>query len=165
MEKTQIGSNALVKIMDIKDVPAKIDTGADSTSVWASDIKLSKDGVLSFKLFAPESPFYTGETISRTDYSVVWLRNAHGGEKIAYRTHLPIRIAGRTIRARVSLTDRSKNKFPILIGKLTIRGKFVVDVSESVVKTPKVYRLESINAELKQDPYAFHQKYFEKEQQ
>ena len=32
------------------DVPAKIDTGADSSSVWASNIRVDKDGVLTFSL-------------------------------------------------------------------------------------------------------------------
>ena len=57
MDKKVIGTNAYIGIMGIK-APAKIDTGADSTSVWASNIKMSKDGVLSFTLFDKSSPFY-----------------------------------------------------------------------------------------------------------
>jgi hypothetical protein len=159
MDKKVIGTNAYIGIMGIK-APAKSDTAADSTSVWASNIKMSKDGVLSFTLFDKSSPFYTGEVIERTDYSTVVTRNSHGGEKISYRTHLTMKLAGRKINALVTLSDRSKNNFPILIGKRTIRGKFIVDVSKSVIKTEKNAQTATLNDELKQDSYKFHQKYF-----
>ena len=160
MDKKVIGTNAYIEIMGTKKVPAKIDTGADSTSVWASNIKMSDDGVLSFTLFDKSSPFYTGEVIERTDYSTVVTRNSHGGEKIAYRTHLQVKLAGRRIKILATLSDRSKNNFPVLIGKRSIRGKFIVDVSKCKVKTTKNPQTAILNNELKQDPYKFHQKYF-----
>jgi len=43
-----------------KNVPAKIDTGADSSSVWVSNVRVDKKGILRFNLFGEGSPYYTG---------------------------------------------------------------------------------------------------------
>ena len=55
-----IGSTEYIDVDDFKHIPAKIDTGADSSSIWASHIEVSQDGVLHFQLFDKKSPFYTG---------------------------------------------------------------------------------------------------------
>lgn len=157
-----IGSTALVSISGRKKtgkVPAKIDTGADSSSIWASNIRIGKDGVLRFCLFGEGSPFYTGKIIKRSDYKVAVVRSATGEEQIRYRTHFTIKIKGRRIRALFNLSDRSRNNAPILIGKRTIRGKFIVDVSKTTVKLPKNPRTTGLNAELKKDSYKFYKKY------
>ena len=154
-----IGDSAFVSIMGRKNVPAKIDTGADSSSIWASDIHIRRDHTLHFKLFAPKSPFYTGKVVKRTDYKVAVVRSATGHEQIRYRTHIPINLHGRTIRVLFNLSDRSRNNFPILIGKRTIAGKFLVDVTQKVVKYPKIARSTKLQQKLAQNPYKFHQKY------
>ena len=40
-----IGSTEYVEIAGIKNIPAKIDTGADSSAIWASDINMEQDGL------------------------------------------------------------------------------------------------------------------------
>ena len=48
-EKSVIGSTEFVDFGErAQKVPAKIDTGADSSAVWASNISIDKDGVLKF---------------------------------------------------------------------------------------------------------------------
>ena len=132
-----IGSTVVVDIDDIKNVPAKVDTGADTSSIWASQINITEDDVLEFTLFGKSSPFYTGEIIKRTDYKVAVVRSATGEEQVRYRTHLPLRLKGRKINVLFNLSNRSRNNAPILIGKRTIRDKFIVDVSKHAVKLPK----------------------------
>lgn len=153
-----IGTNELVKVGGRVDVPAKIDTGADSSSIWATNIKIKKDGTLTFKLFGESSPFYSGKIFKRTDYKVAAVRSATGEEQIRYRTHLVVDIAGRKIRVLFNLSDRSKNNYPILIGRRSISKKFLVDVSKSTINYPKT-KTKSLNAELRADPHAFFRKY------
>ena len=107
-------------------VPAKVDTGADYSSVWASDIR-EEDGVLSFVLFAPGSPYYSGKVHTSTDYEVTRVKNSFGTVEERYKTRLSLRIEGRRIRVTFSLADRSQNRYPILIGRKTLSGKFLVD--------------------------------------
>ena len=157
--KSTIGSNILIDVADFKDVPAKVDTGADSSAIWASDINVTKNHVLEFKLFGPKSEFYTGESIRTKDFNVAVVRSAHGDEQIRYRTKLSAKINGRKIKILFNLADRSRNQFPILIGRRTIKNKYIVDVSEKAIKHAKITKTIGLNKKLQQNPYEFHQKY------
>jgi glutathione synthase/RimK-type ligase-like ATP-grasp enzyme len=125
-----IGPHTFIDIKKggINGVPAKVDTGADSSSVWASNIS-DKKGRLSFTLFDKGSKYYNGQIITTSDYKITTIRNSFGHTEIRYRVKLPVAIEGRTIRATFTLADRSQNRYPILVGRRTLQGKFVVDVS------------------------------------
>lgn len=154
-----IGSTEYVEIAGIKNVPAKIDTGADSSAIWASHLDMKQDGTLVFSLFAEGSPFYTGEILETKEYFAKVVRSAHGDEQVRYRVFLPAKIGGKTLNVSFTLANRGKNNFPILIGRKALEGEFLVDVSIRHVEKPKNPKTRGLNDELKKDPYAFHQKY------
>ncbi|MDO4774102.1 MAG: RimK/LysX family protein, partial [Candidatus Saccharibacteria bacterium] len=87
-------------------VPAKVDTGADSSSVWATKIRVTKDGVLKFCLFGEGSLYYNGKVFKRTDFSVAKVRSSSGHEQVRYRTYFTIALKGRRIKAMFNLSDR-----------------------------------------------------------
>ena len=158
-----IGSTEHVDVAGIKNIPAKIDTGADSSSIWASHIRVTRDGILKFRLFDEKSPFYTGETFERRDFKIAVIRNASGHEQARYRTHLTMTLKDRKIKVLFSLADRSNNNYPILIGRRSISNKFIVDVSKNHTPIPaKNPKTKIIQRRLKEDPYHFHQKYIKK---
>ena len=156
-----IGSTEYVEIAGIKNIPAKIDTGADSSAVWASDIDISKDGTLTFCLFDKSYKHYTGQKLARakSSYRVKIVRSSNGDEEIRYRTELPLKLGKRSIRAMFTLADRSRNNFPVLIGRKTLKGKFLVDVSKASVAKISNPQTPRLNRELEADPYSFHQRY------
>ncbi len=162
-EKSIIGSTEFVNFGErAQKIPAKIDTGADSSAVWASNIHIDKDGVLKFSLFGEGSPYYDGKIFKRTDYSVARVRSSSGHEQIRYRTHFWVKISGRKIKMLMNLSDRSKNEFPVLIGRRSISGKFLVDVSRKNVRRKKLSVTASLNEEIKLNPYEFYKKYHQK---
>lgn len=152
-----IGSTEYIKIFG-RSVPAKIDTGADSSAIWASDIKITKDNILKFKLFAPESPFYTGKVIKRKDFKVSQVKSSNGQTEIRYCTTLSVNISGKQIRVSFNLSNRSRNQFPILIGRRTIKNKFLVDVSERAI-IPKTSATLTLNRKLARNPRQFYLKH------
>jgi len=154
-----IGSNTLVHIYGRRNVPAKVDSGADTSAIWATNISVTKKNILKFSLFGPSSPFYTGKIIKRTDFKVVVVRSAMGHEQIRYRTKLPIKLEGRKMLVLFNLSDRSRQNFPILLGKRTLAGKFIIDVKQKVVRPPLNPRTEPLQKELAKNPYRFHKKY------
>ena len=162
-EKAIIGSTEFVNFGErAQKVSAKIDTGADSSAVWASNIRIDKDGVLKFSLFGEGSPYYDGKIFKRTDYSVARVRSSSGHEQIRYRTHFWVKLGGRKIKMLMNLSDRSKNEFPVLIGRRSISGKFLVDVSRKNVRRKKPSVTSSLNEEVKLNPYEFYKKYHQK---
>lgn len=156
-----IGNNALVEIAQISNIPAKVDTGADSSCLWASNICINDAGNLEFSLLGPEHPLYTGEIITAEEFSVQQVRNSTGHVTIRYRVSLNMKVRGKIIRTKFTLSDRSKNRFPVLIGRKTLQNKFLVDVSIVAVPRPATFENEELNAELAADPQKFHQKYMQ----
>ncbi|MBR5938957.1 ATP-dependent zinc protease [Candidatus Saccharibacteria bacterium] len=164
-EKPIIGSTEFVKVGNIEKIPAKIDTGADTSSVWASSINMRKDGILEYVLLDKDSPLYSGDVIETKDYMAKLVRSSHGDQQVRYRVKLPVTISGKTFETTFTLADRSRNNFPILIGRHTLEGNFLVDVSKSSVPRKVNPKANVLNDKLKEDPYEFHQKYIKNKQE
>ena len=162
---SMIGRDAYIDVMsNIKNVPATIDTGADGSAIWASDIHLDRQGRLVFKLFDKGSPFYTGKVIKRKDFSVASVKSASGDVTIKFKVPIRIKLGGRAIRVNFGLCDRSTHTYPVLIGRRTLHNKFLVDVSQSPqYMKPPLDKTLTLNQELKTNPEQFYQKYFVKE--
>lgn len=159
-KKTIIGTDALVKIEGVSGlVPAKVDTGADGTAIWASNISVT-DGVLRFTFFDKKSPLYSGKVEEFTDFKVVKVTGSTGKSEMRFSVDIPVVIGGKRIRARCSLSDRSERSYPMLIGRRTLLNKFLVDVSraESGLRKKRA-RVGGYTSELKKNPQAFLEKY------
>lgn len=117
--------------LELKSVPAKIDTGADSSSIWAQT-HLKNDGTLEVVFFSPESQYYTGavHTFAAGEYTEVFVSNSFGHREARYKVLLGVTICGRRIKGSFTLADRSKKMYPILLGRRILQGKFLVNVSQ-----------------------------------
>lgn len=162
--KTIIGSIEYVEVAGVKDIPAKIDTGADSSAIWVSNINMEEDGTLSFSLFGQKSPFYTGKVLKTTDYKAKIIRSSHGDTQVRYRVILPLKLGGKSFDTTFTLANRSRNNFPILIGRRTIKGEFLVDTSKNTVERKQSPVASKLNQELEENPQKFHRKYIERKE-
>ena len=104
---TIIGLIEKVKING-KEVLAKIDTGADRSSL---DKKLAKNLGLN--------------NIIKT----MRIKSSHG-RSVRPVIEADLELKGRTFKARFNLADRSHMKYPILIGKKILRQGFLIDPSK-----------------------------------
>lgn len=112
----------------VSSIPAKVDTGAYTSSIWASDIQRDDDA-LSFVLFGEGSPFYTGKRITVTNFTQSRVKSSFGASEVRYKITLDISIDGVSFTTQFTLANRHRNRFPILVGRQALRGRFVVDVS------------------------------------
>ncbi|HSX17426.1 MAG TPA: RimK/LysX family protein [Patescibacteria group bacterium] len=128
-----IGRNALITVGDIDGVPAKVDTGADTSSVWASGIR-EENGELHFYLFDEGSDYYTGEEIVAYSgcYQQVRVDSSTGHAQKRYVVVLPVIVEGKRLEARFTLADRRAMAYPVLLGRNFLAGQFVVDVSQEI---------------------------------
>lgn len=127
--KRVIGVSAYVDFLpykNLKQIPARIDTGARTSSLWASDIKI-RDGIATFKLFGPTSNWYTGKVVRRDVLGEREVTSSTGHSQIRYVVEMRIRMNGKRMNAKFTLSNRSKQTYPILIGRNTLRGNFLVD--------------------------------------
>jgi glutathione synthase/RimK-type ligase-like ATP-grasp enzyme len=131
-----IGSVELIKLPEygVNKIPAKIDTGADSSSIWASDISVN-NGILEFALFAPGNQFHTGEKIRTAQFRSTSVKNTSGVGEFRYMVRVLVTIGDRNIRVWFNLSDRANMTYPVLLGRNFLKNKFVVDVSKLKVHT------------------------------
>jgi glutathione synthase/RimK-type ligase-like ATP-grasp enzyme len=143
---TIIGSHTKISFpkLGIENVPAKVDTGADSSSIWATKVAES-DGKLSFVLFAPGSPYHTGEVITTRDYRIRIVKSSFGQTEFRYKVRLKAVLEKHTVYIRFALANRSHNRFPVLIGRRTLHNRFVVDVARLSQKRASVLVIRSYN--------------------
>lgn len=139
-------------------IPVKIDTGADSSSVWASQISIDAEGVLRFVLFDEQSPHYTGKKHVTRHYTARLIRSSNGLTQVRYSVKLAIVLEGRTLRGTFTLADRSLNNYPVLVGCRLLKNKFLVDVAKGKV-IPSTHAHLNLQGELQDDPRAFYEKY------
>ncbi len=148
---TIIGRAETIDLRDFKltGIPAKVDTGADTSSLWVSDVEEKDDG-LYFVLFGPDSEYYTGQVqhFTKPDYELTRVSNSFGQKELRYKLKLRITLKDRNLRATFTLSDRSLKTYPILLGRKLLHGKFLVDVADG----NPLYEAEREKAEkLKQD--------------
>lgn len=113
----------------LKQIPARIDTGARTSSLWASNVRV-EDNIVTLSFFGPSSPYYTGKVIRVPLEGTRVVTSSTGVEQERLIVKLPIRIHGRRIKAKFTLSDRSTQVYPILIGRNTLRGNFLVDSAD-----------------------------------
>lgn len=159
-QKVVIGQSSLIDITSesIKDIPAKIDTGADSSSIWASRLNINSSKELEFTLFDETSDFYTGHIHSTQSFKPRLVKSSNGSRQVRYQVQLSIVIEGVRVRGSFTLADRSRNRFPVLIGCKLLRNRFVVDVSKGIIK-PDLSISLGLSDELAQNPKLFFEKY------
>lgn len=112
----------------IINLPAKIDTGAYRSAIWASKIHV-KNGILYFTLLGPKSPFYTGEELSTNEFKSVKVENSFGHSEERYSIYLHVRLKGKLIKSNFTLANRAVKTYPALIGRKLLKNRFIVDVS------------------------------------
>ena len=106
-------------------LPARIDTGAATSSLDARDLKV-QDGVAEFKL-----PKKYGEVPLRLliiDWKYVRSAGARNKRPIV---EVDLCLGPKIVRTRVNLNDRSMVSYPLIIGRSTLKENFVVDCMKS----------------------------------
>lgn len=128
-EKRTVGKAEYAWLVEggVKKVPARIDTGARTSAVWATGMRETPDG-LEYILFGEACPLYSGQKIIAKHFTKIAVASSNGHIQVRYRIPVTIQIKGRRIKSFYTLTDRSTQAYPLLIGRNTLNGKFVVDV-------------------------------------
>lgn len=131
---------------ELELIPAKVDTGAYRSSVHASNIKLHKDGTLSFKLFGGHPRFGgLARDITVKKFNKVGIRNSFGHRQDRYEVKFKVKLGSKIFFAHFTLADRSKNVYPILLGRTMLNHRFIVDTSKSHVRRAGLKKLYDID--------------------
>ena len=134
MEKSIIGRHEVVHLhhVSLKEIAAKVDTGAYTSAIHCSSIEKLDNGQVGCIFLDPTHPAYTGEVEVFDIVKQVKVKSSNGfhEERIMIRTQMDVN--GNEFDILLTLTNRKGMKFPVLLGRRFLRGKFLVDVSKSI---------------------------------
>ncbi|MCH8567640.1 MAG: RimK/LysX family protein [Balneolales bacterium] len=116
----------------ITEIDAKIDTGAYTSAIHCHEVKaFMKDDEewVRFKLLDPHHPAFNHKEFTMPVFARKRIKNSFGQTQKRIIVQTKMLIFGKKYKIELSLADRSKLEFPVLLGRKAIRNRFVVDVS------------------------------------
>ncbi|WP_236254390.1 ATP-dependent zinc protease family protein [Mucisphaera calidilacus] len=126
-----IGEIETLRIVDVDVVmPARIDTGATTSSLDARDIKqFERDGErwVRFTLVDPETD--KKSELERPIARIVSIKRHGADDQERPVVEMKLQMGSRVYKREFSLTDRSAFTYPLLIGRNVLAGTAVVDVT------------------------------------
>jgi len=107
---------------------AKLDTGAETSSLHAVIVKKFRKGGKRWVRFEVEDPA-SGErtTLVRERVRTIGIIQHAGDNQTRPTVIMQICVAGRTLETEVSLIDRSQFNYPLLLGRNTLQGFALID--------------------------------------
>lgn len=118
--------------LGLSDIHAKIDTGAYTCSLHCKQAMVI-NGKLEFILLDQEHPEFTGMKFVFEKFEKRDIKNSFGEVEKRFVIVTTIKICGEVITTDFSLSNRGSLKFPILIGRKILRGRFLIDVRKKNV--------------------------------
>ena len=128
-----VGSKECISILDLElyDLDAKVDTGADSNALHCDDIEVDKAGkVVHFTLLDEVHPAYHGKRMSLPLFKIKKVKSSNGQLQLRPSIKVTVEFFGKNYESVISLTNRADMKYPMLIGRKFLSGRYLVDVSE-----------------------------------
>ena len=141
MASTTVGAEPMMTLGAVEEVillpwkvtiPARIDTGAATSSLDVCELKRLSRKQVEFKL--PDR--CGGHKIRMPVVDWRTIKSTEGKTERRPVVELELCLGPKRLRTEVSLNDRSLMEFPLLIGRKTLEGNFVVDVSRSKTVSP-----------------------------
>jgi len=128
------------------NIEAKIDTGAYSSAIHCSKIKVRKKNgrrQISFHILDSHIPVVEHRRYVTSRFRKKKVRSSTGHVTKRYFIEAYVVLFGQRILAEFSLSDRETMRFPVLLGRKLLRNRFLVDVALTDVSyTQKLQKLQ-----------------------
>lgn len=131
--KKIVGRKELISLIDLElfDLDAKVDTGADSNALHCDDIQIDEqNNTVSFTLLDEVHEAYHGKRMTFPMYKIKRVKSSNGHTQIRPAIKVTVKFFGKKYKSVISLTNRADMKFPMLLGRRFLKDRFLVDVSE-----------------------------------
>ncbi|WP_200975706.1 RimK/LysX family protein [Echinicola sp. 20G] len=136
MKKHVIGRREKISLpeWDLFMISAKVDTGAYTNAIhceWMEEKVIDGEEVLEFKLLSPKHRLFKDTTFRTNRYSLKKVKNSFGGAELRYKITTKVVMFDEEFETEFTLSDRSKMRNAILLGRKMLKGRFIVDVDEA----------------------------------
>lgn len=115
--------------LGIENIAAKVDTGAYTSAIHCSRIKLQRENDVEYLFFKiPGS--HQKKMYRVTNFKLKNIKSSSGHSESRFVIKTKVSIFGKVINTEFSLANRSEMKFPVLLGRKLLKDRFIVDVSQ-----------------------------------
>lgn len=122
--------------LDLFDIDVKIDTGAYTSSIHCHKVTV-ENGTLKCVFHDEAHPLYNGKEITFDGYKITRVKSSNGVSQKRYKVKTSIILFGKMYSINLTLSTRSKMKYPVLIGRSFLSKKFIVDVTQKQLSYQK----------------------------
>ncbi len=113
-------------LLELKGIDAKIDTGAYTSSIHCIDIR-EVDQTLQCSLLDTTHSEYNGKRFTFKNYDITAVKSSNGKVEVRFAIRTKIIVFDKTYPITLTLSSRDDMRFPVLIGRKFLSGKFIVD--------------------------------------
>ena len=120
--------------LGLYDIDAKVDTGAYTSAIHCHDImKVDEVGSrkVRFRLLDPSRPSYNNMELIHSIYAKREIKNSFGQVEERYIIKTKLLLFDELFDIELSLTDRSRMVYPVLLGRKLLFNHFIVDVTQT----------------------------------
>lgn len=138
--KREIGrvDRADFPLLNLIDIEVKVDTGAYTSSIHCKNVMV-ENGLLKCNFLDENHPDYHGKEFIFKDFDEKVVKSSNGIAETRYRIKTTIIIFNKTYDIFLTLSDREEMRFPVLIGRRFLSGKFVVDPKKTNLSYKEKY--------------------------
>jgi hypothetical protein len=134
-EKRLIGRREFIGLPDfgIPAIEAKVDSGAYTSALHCSVIQeetVNGAPLLRVSVLDETHPEYSTQFHSFERFERKLIKSSNGESEERYVVTCFVRMYGRRYKTRFSLTNRENLRYPVLLGRRFLKGRFVVDVAQ-----------------------------------
>ena len=119
--------------LGLNNIDIKMDTGAYTSSIHCRNIHIRViDGVeaIAFTLLDPSHMQFNNKEFIVQQFRTKKIKNSFGSSENRFVIKSKIELFGDTWPIELSLSERGEMRFPILIGRRFLMGKFIVDTAK-----------------------------------
>ena len=141
-EKKTIGWREIVVLPDLKisEIKAKVDTGARTSTLHASNMLFSKkrgEDYVEFIVHPKQRALKPEVRVKTKILEFRKIKSSTGHSSLRPVIETRVLIGGIAINIELTLVNRDEMGFRMLLGREAIRGQFLVDPGASYIKTEK----------------------------
>ena len=114
----------------LENIEAKIDTGANRSSIHCSNIEhkiVDDEDCILFKIPLSNKE---NDIFRSNDFFKKKIKSSSGHVENRYVIKTTVILFGKKIKTSFSLTDRTEMKYPILLGRKLLSSRYLVDVAQ-----------------------------------
>ncbi len=135
-QKVLIGSQEKLRIIPGNVMlEARIDTGAETTSIGVTDLQIIKEDGVDWAIFKIGEVDFKQKVV---DYTRIKRHGTVSTKRAVIKLRLILGNVSQIVN--VTLADRSKFEFKLLIGRNMLYDRFIVDVSKQYTCEPMEYK-------------------------